>query len=94
MRTNTTIKPMLPAKVPIAITHDEKLFCMFVGVLGLSASEAYRLAFPTKASNLSATAMASKLLRERHIQCGITTYHRRYRENGFAFNENAIKIYE
>ncbi len=80
----------LPAKIPIYLEPLERNFVLCVGVLGMPASEAYRLCLKTKASNASATAMASKLLREYRIQEALHTLYRYYDEAKFLFNERTL----
>lgn len=83
--------PLLPARIPLLLNPAEKHFVLFVSVLGMTGGEAYRLAFSTTASNISATAMASKLLKEERIQNAIRILYRHYDYKGFGFNENVIK---
>ncbi len=83
--------PVLPARIPLLLDPAEKHFVLFLAVLGMTGGEAYRLAFSTTATNISATAMASKLLKEERIQNAIRILHRQYVYKGFGFNENAIR---
>lgn len=83
--------PVLPARIPLLLNPAEKHFVLFLAVLGMTGGEAYRLAFSTTASNISATAMASKLLKEERIQDAIRILYRHYDYKGFGFNENVIK---
>ncbi len=80
----------LPAKIPLYLELPERNFVLCVGVLGMPASEAYRLCLKTKASNASATAMASKLLREYRIQRALHTLCWYYDEAKFLFNERTL----
>lgn len=90
MRYRTKRDRIMPAKITLLLERPERNFVLCVGVLGMTASEAYRLCMETKASNASATAMASKLLRENRIQRALMELYRAYEAGRFLFNERTI----
>ena len=87
----TMISKILPARIPLRLTPQEKHFLLFVAVLGLTGGEAYRLAFKTDANNVSATVMASKLLRGEKMQDAIRVLYRYYKDGRYAFNERLLR---
>lgn len=86
-----TITKILPARIPLRLTPKEKHFLLFVAVLGLTGGEAYRLAFKTDANNVSATVMASKLLREEKMQDAMRVLYRYYKDGRYAYNERLLR---
>ena len=82
---------ILPARIPLLLSPQEKRFVLFVAVLGLTGGEAYRLAFKSDANNASATVMASKLLRDERMQNAIRRLFREYSHKGFAFNNKLVR---
>ena len=82
---------ILPSKIPLWLTPQEKRFLLFVAVLGITGGEAYRLAFNTDANNVSATVMASKLLREEKMQDAMRVLYRYYKDGRYAFNERLLR---
>ena len=87
----TMISKILPARIPLRLTPQEKHFLLFVAVLGLTGGEAYRLAFKTDANNVSATVMASKLLREEKMQDAMRVLYRYYKDGRYGFNERLLR---
>jgi len=74
------------------IDEQEKLFILLHAILGYNASDAYLIAYPeSNASRISATSMASKLLRDSRIQMNIEYLHSYWLSPGYVFNESARK---
>lgn len=81
---------MLPNRITLGLPPKEKLFVMLVGVLGVPAGKAYQIAISDKASMPSATATASKLLRENRIQESLRILWRRHEQGELDFNERVL----
>lgn len=81
---------MIPYRFTLGLPPDKKLFVLLVGLLGVPIGKAYQIAFETKASISSATAMASKMLKERHIQSCLWLLRSQYNQGRFEFNEKLI----
>ena len=87
----TMITKILPARIPLRLTPQEKMFLLLVAVVGVTGGEAYRLCFKTDANNVSATVMASKLLREEKMQDAMRVLGRYYKDGRYAFNERLLR---
>lgn len=87
----TMITKILPARIPLRLTPQEKMFLLLVAVVGVTGGEAYRLCFKTNANNVSATVMASKLLREEKMQDAMRVLCRYYKDGRYAFNERLLR---
>ena len=85
------ITKILPARIPLRLTPQEKMFLLLVAVVGVTGGEAYRLCFKTDANNVSATVMASKLLREEKMQDAMRVLYRYYKDGRYGFNERLLK---
>lgn len=85
------ISKIIPARIPLRLTPQEKMFLLLVAVVGVTGGEAYRLAFKTDANNVSATVMASKLLRGEKMQDAIRVLYRYYKDGRYAFNERLLR---
>ena len=82
---------ILPARIPLRLTPQEKMFLLLVAVVGVTGGEAYRLCFKTDANNVSATVMASKLLREEKMQDAMRVLYRYYKDGRYGFNERLLR---
>lgn len=87
----TTFSKILPARIPLRLTPQEKRFLLLVAVVGLTGGEAYRLCFNTDANNVSATVMASKLLREEKMQDAMRVLYRYYKDGRYGFNQRLLR---
>ena len=67
------------------------MFLLLVAVVGVTGGEAYRLCFKTDANNVSATVMASKLLREEKMQDAMRVLYRYYKDGRYAYNERLLR---
>jgi hypothetical protein len=67
------------------------MFLLLVAVVGVTGGEAYRLCFKTDANNVSATVMASKLLRDEKMQDAMRVLYRYYKDGRYAFNERLLR---
>jgi hypothetical protein len=92
------IKRRKYARIPYRIKlkkvgKETKLFILLHGVLGYNAVDSYMIAFPqSRANRASASAMASKLLRDAIVQENVEYLHGYALYPGFIFNENARKF--
>ena len=67
------------------------MFLLLVAIVGVTGGEAYRLCFKTDANNVSATVMASKLLREEKMQDAMRVLYRYYKDGRYGFNERLLR---
>ncbi len=58
---------ILPCRLNLCIGREDKLFVLLTALCGMPAASSYKIAYPTKASVASCSAMASKKLREPKI---------------------------
>lgn len=84
-------KKVLPAKITLGISPEEKMFLLLNAVLGYPAGQAYRIAFQAKATPDSANATASRLIHQRKMQESLRILQRFYEGNALAFNDKAIE---
>lgn len=84
-------KKKLPARIPLGITPEEKLFLLLTAVLGYPAGQAYSIAFHARATPESANATASRLIHTPTMQESLRILQRYYEDNAFAFNDKQIE---
>ena len=72
------------------ITQEDKLFACLIRC-GYSASQAYIIAYPTKANINSAAALASRKVGSYEIQAVLRYYKRMYDNGSVAFPDHLIK---
>lgn len=85
-------KKILPARITLGITPEEKLFLLLTTVLGYPAGQAYTIAFQSKATPDSANATASRLIHQRRMQESLRILLQYYEDNAFKFNDKAIEF--
>jgi hypothetical protein len=75
------------------VSKETKLFILLHAVLGYNAVDSYMIAFPhSRANRASASAMASKLVRDAIVQENVEYLNSYAVYPGFIFNENARKF--
>lgn len=84
-------KKVLPARIMLCITPEEKLFLLLTAVLGYPAGQAYSIAFRSRATPESANATASRLIHTPTMQESLRILQRYYEDNAFLFNDKAIE---
>ena len=84
-------KKVLPARITLGITPEEKLFLLLTAVLGYPAGQAYSIAFRARATPESANATASRLIHTPTMQEALRILQRYYEDNAFAFNDKQIE---
>ena len=72
------------------ITQEDKVFACLI-CCGYSASQAYIIAYPTKANINSAAALASRKVGSWEIQAVLRNFKRMYDNGSVAFPDHLIK---
>ncbi len=81
---------ILPCRLNLCVDREDKIFVLLTALCGLSGASAYKIAYPTKASIASCSAMASKKLKEPKIIKAIDRLCEYHSMRRLAFNYKLI----